>query len=202
VFLVGLTGGIASGKTLVSDSFADLGAAIVDADLLARQAVARNSDGLKKLVDHFGKTILQADSSLDRSALRQIIFAKPEARKTVDDTLHPIIRTLSKQAIAKRAEEGFTFCIYAVPLLVETDQVDRYDRIAVVDVPETMQIERLMQRDKCDETAARKILDAQASRAERLAVADDVIDNSGTIEATRTRVSELYIQYLAYAEQR
>jgi len=192
VLLIGLTGGIASGKTLVSDAFAAFGVPVIDADLLARDVVAPGSKGLKQLLDHFGTSILNADQSLNRAALREIIFTNPEHRKTVDNTLHPLIRERSDQQISKASKQGHAYAVYAIPLLVETGQTERFDRIIVVDVPTEVQISRLVQRDNSSREEAQAILSAQASRDERLSVADEIIDNTGTKEQTLNRVRELH----------
>jgi len=200
VLLIGLTGGIASGKTLVSDTFKSLGVPVVDADVLARAAVEPESDGLKRLSEHFGETILTKEGELDRAALRSLIFSDPAHRKTVDNILHPIIRALSENRIEHAAQQGHAYAIYAVPLLVETTQQDRFDRILVVDVPVEIQLQRLQKRDGGTKEKAQAILDAQATREQRLAVADDVIDNSGTKEAVRLHVAQLHSRYLALAD--
>ena len=197
MLLIGLTGGIASGKTLVSDRFARHGAPVIDADLLAREVVRPGSEGLKALITRFGTTILTPSGELDRSALRKLIFANPSARKAVDETLHPRIRALSDERIEAARTAGHPYAVYAVPLLVETGQIERFDRIAVVDVPVEVQLERLMARDGTDEAQARAILAAQASREARLAIADDIIDNDGPIERTLARVDELHGKYTA-----
>ncbi|MCL4152353.1 UNVERIFIED_CONTAM: hypothetical protein GTU68_045148, partial [Idotea baltica] len=175
MLLIGLTGGIASGKTLVSDAFKALGVPVIDADIIAREVVAKGSTGLEQLVEQFGPKILNSDKELDRAALRQIIFSNPEHRRTVDGLLHPIIHKRAADKIKEAATHNHHYAIYAVPLLVETDQHDRFDRIIVVDVPTKTQIQRLMQRDGGSEEKAKAILAAQATREERLAVADDVI---------------------------
>ena len=200
MLLIGLTGGIASGKTFVSDRFATLGAPVVDADILARQAVEPNSAGLNSLVSELGHSILLPNQSLDRSKLRELIFSNPAHKDTVNNILHPIIRQLSDEAIAKEALAGAAYVIYAVPLLVETGQTERFDRVAVVDVPIETQIERLMQRDNTSADKAHAILDAQASREQRLAIADDVIDNSGSKENTLAQVDELHKLYSELAK--
>lgn len=197
MILIGLTGGIASGKTLVSDAFADLGVTVIDADVLAREAVSKNSTGLQKLTDHFGTDILATDKQLDRAALRKLIFDTPAHRETVDSILHPIIRQLSDEAITAAEDANNHYAVYAIPLLVETNQHDRFDRIAVVDVPQHMQINRLIARDGGDKMAAENILAAQASREERLTIADDVIDNSGDKADTLKQVFELHEKYMA-----
>lgn len=199
MFLVGLTGGIASGKSLVSDAFAKLGVPVIDADVLARDVVAPGSIGLQQLEQEFGASILTSDKELDRAALRDIIFSNPDHRKTVDGLLHPLIRERADQQIQDAADAGHPYAINAIPLLVETAQQARFDRVLVVDVPTQVQMTRLIQRDGGSKEKASAILDAQATRRERLAVADDVIDNSGSKEETLMRVAELHASYLVMA---
>jgi len=199
VLLIGLTGGIASGKTLVSNAFAEKGVPVIDADVLAREVVQPGSHGLNQLVASFGRSILNTSESLDRATLRELIFTNAEHRKTVDSILHPLIRQRSDERISAAAAAGHLYAIYAVPLLVETGQTERFNRIVVVDVPEALQLSRLLTRDGSDENTAKKILNAQASREERLAVADDVIDNSGSVTDTLSRVTELHQHYLVLA---
>lgn len=196
MLLIGLTGGIASGKTLVSDAFAELGAPVIDADLLAREVVEPGSKGLTQLAEHFGNTILSDDQTLNRPALRTIIFADPAQRKTVDAILHPLIRDLSEQRIKAAATQNNAYAVYAIPLLLETNQVERFDRIAVVDVPKEIQIERLMARDETTREKAASILAAQANREERLAIADDIIDNTGSKIDTLAQVNRLHEHYI------
>ena len=195
MLLVGLTGGIASGKTLVTDYFKTLGALIIDADVLAREVVVPGSVGLDALSAHFGAGILTEEGTLNRAALRHIVFANPAEREFLDGTLHPLIRQLSEQRIAAARQEGHAYIIYAVPLLLETNQQGRYDRIVVIDVPESVQLQRLLARDDSTETEAKAILAAQTSRERRLSIADDVIDNSGSKAATKVQVSNLHRQY-------
>ncbi len=197
MLLIGLTGGIASGKTLVSNAFASLGASVIDADIVAREAVAKDSQGLHQLAQHFGNSILDSNALLNRSALREIIFSDSSARQTVDGILHPIIRQLSDNYIAEAKTQGHAYTIYVVPLLVETGQRERFDKILVVDVAQSTQIERLMKRDNIDKKQAQAILDAQASREQRLEIADDVINNEGDIETVKQHVKRLHQQYLA-----
>jgi len=199
VLLMGLTGGIASGKTLVSDAFKKLGVPVIDADVIAREVVEPNSKGLQQLTEHFGVDILTDKNELDRSALRNIIFSDPKHRKTVDQLLHPLIRDRSDQQINAARNQGHLYAIYAVPLLVETAQFDRFDRIIVVDVPEQVQIIRLIERDGGSKEKAQAILSAQATRHERLAIADDIIDNTGSKKATLQRVLSLHDSYIDMA---
>lgn len=197
MLLVGLTGGIASGKTLVADCFTRLGVPVIDADALAREVVKPGSEGLNALVGHFSTSILTPDGELDRTALRHIVFANPSDRKFLDATLHPLIHQLSDARIADLQSEGHTYIIYAVPLLVETGQQARFDRIVLVDVPVSVQLNRLLQRDGSSADEATAILASQASREERLAIADDVIDNTGTVEETQAQVIQLHERYRA-----
>lgn len=201
MLLIGLTGGIASGKTFVSDCFAKLGAVIIDADQLARDVVTPGSKGLNALIGHFGPTILTPEGILNRQQLRKLVFGNAENRAFVESTLHPLIRSLSEEKIENARKTAVSYSIYAVPLLVETNQQLRFDRIAVVDIPVELQIERLTQRDQSSIEQARKILDAQATREQRLVVADDVIDNSGTKADTRARVSQLHDLYAELSQQ-
>lgn len=199
VFTVGLTGGIASGKTTVSDAFQALGADIIDADIAARAVVEPGEPALQALVDRFGADILQPDGRLDRAALRQQVFSDPEARKTVESILHPRIRDWLR---AQLENSPGPYAVLVVPLLVEggrTGLASMVDRILVVDVPEQVQIERLMARDGSDETQAKAILTAQASRQRRLDVADDVIVNSGSPEELTEAVKRLHQRYLKEA---
>lgn len=196
MLLIGLTGGIASGKSFVSNCFEKHGAPVIDADQLAREVVEPGSQGLQALTDHFSSKLLTPDGDLDRAELRRIVFANPEERKFLDNTLHPLIRALSEQRITEASGANHAYLVYAVPLLVETKQEKRFDRIAVVDVPVAVQLERLMNRDGGNEEQARSILASQATREQRLAVADDVIENSGEMSATQERVAELHNLYL------
>ncbi len=200
MLLIGLTGGIASGKTLISDTFASLGVTIVDADVLARIAVEPGSVGLTQLQREFGDEIITSDGELDRPALRALIFQDAKKRKTVDGILHPIIRSLSEEQINAAAENGEPYLIYAVPLLVETSQQARFDRILVIDVPVSTQLERIISRDGSTKEQAQAIIDAQASREERLTIADDVIDNNAGPEAVRPQVEQLHARYLELAQ--
>ncbi len=198
MLLVGLTGGIASGKTLVTDYFKALGALIIDADVLAREVVVPGSAGLDALIAHFGSTLLTDDGTLNRAALRHIVFSNPAELEFLDRTLHPLIRQLSDERIAAARHEGHAYAIYAVPLLLETGQKERFDRIVVIDVPESVQLQRLLDRDDSTETEAKAILAAQTNREQRLAIADDIIDNAGSKAETKEQVSVLHRQYSEY----
>ena len=195
MLLIGLTGGIASGKSFVSECFESHGAPVMDADTLAREVVQPGTEGLAKLREHFGSGILMPDGALNRRALRDIIFTTPQEREFLDNTLHPLIRKLSETRIEAARKLAYHYLVYAVPLLVETTQQKRFDRVVVVDVPEALQIQRLIMRDGGSRWQAQSILDAQATREERLAIADDVVDNSLTKEETQAQVQKLHEKY-------
>ena len=197
MLLIGLTGGIASGKTVVSDFFAELEVPVIDADLLAREVVMPGSKGLNALTRYFTTAILTPKGALDRAALRRIVFANPPDREFLDKTLHPLIRELSDERIEDARKANHSYLVYAVPLLFETNQQSRFDRVAVVDVPRATQLKRLLERDGSDENQANAILDAQATREQRLSIASDVIDNSGSIEETKQQVLALHKNILS-----
>jgi len=195
-FAVGLTGGIASGKSIVATMFVRLGAELVDTDLIAREVVDPGKPALDAIGAAFGPSVLTTSGSLDRAALRRLIFADPAKRKILDGLLHPLIRarTLERLALVTRP-----YAIVAVPLLVETNFGSLVDRIAVVDCPDAMQLERLMRRDGVPRIEAAAAIAAQTDRATRLRAAHDVIDNSGDLEATRRQVAQLHQRYVELA---
>lgn len=191
---IGLTGGIASGKSTVSARFAELGVPIIDADVASRTVVEPGTAGLEKIVDRFGPKILDAAGRLDRSALRALIFSDPAARKDLDAILHPLIR---EQMERDAAQAKGPYLIMAIPLLVEGGNPhSRVDRVLVVDADETFQLERVQARDGSPIEQAQSILASQASRSARLEAADDVISNSGTVAELRQAVDRLHEQYL------
>lgn len=196
--VIALTGGIASGKTAVSDRFSALGAVVIDTDRIARDVVAPGSEGLGRVVDAFGDRVLGADGGLDRRALRDRIFEDAAARDRLESVLHPRIETRAREAI--RAADG-PYVILVVPLLVETGLFDDADRVLVIDVPEAVQLERLTARDGVTADQARAALAAQATREQRLAVADDVIENTGTLEALDEQVRRLDREYRGLGER-
>jgi len=202
IFKVGLTGGIASGKSAVSGFLEQWGVPIIDADVIAREVVLPGTPALAALENMFGADIITSNNELDRAGLRKIIFDDPAARKRVESILHPAIRKRSDDYIAQYAVKDVDYLVCSVPLLVESAQMDRYDRILVVDVPEEVQIARIMQRDQVSEADALKILQSQTSRHKRLEAADDVITNDGTLDTLRDRVSELHIYYKELAKQK
>jgi dephospho-CoA kinase len=196
VFRVGLTGGIASGKTTVADMFAEHGAGIVDTDLIAREVVEPGQAGLEAVVAEFGSGVLLDDGRLDRAALRRIVFNDSEQRKRLDSLLHPLIRARTiVQIEALRAP----YAIVVVPLLFESGFDALVDRVVVVDCPEDQQLERLCRRDGMEIGDARRMLAAQIDRQTRLARADDVVDNGGSPAESRRQVSSLHQRYLDLA---
>jgi dephospho-CoA kinase len=197
--IVGLTGGIASGKSLVGAMFVKLGAALIDTDVVAREVVARGEPGLAAVGAEFGPKVLLPSGELNRPALRSLVFADDAKRRQLEAILHPLIRSRTR---AKLADLEAPYALVAVPLLVETSFGELVDRILVVDAPEPAQLERLMRRDAIPRAEALEMLRAQVDRAIRLRAAHDVIDNSGTPEATRRQVELLHRRYLDLAAQR
>jgi dephospho-CoA kinase len=189
--VVALTGGIASGKTAVSDRFARLGVPIIDTDRIARDVVAPGSEGLRAVRDEFGPKVL-ADGALDRSALRERIFNDVDARRRLEAILHPRIADAARDLVD---EVDAPYAILVVPLLVESGLFDDVDRVLLVDVPEHVQIARVQARDGLSRRQAEATLAAQASRGERLARADDVITNTGSLEDLATEVGRLDAAY-------
>ncbi|HET7370711.1 MAG TPA: dephospho-CoA kinase [Gammaproteobacteria bacterium] len=189
---VGLTGGIASGKSAAAAEFARLGATIVDADEAARKVTAPGAPALQELAALVPDEPIVTRGILDRRRLRQLVFQDANLRQRVEAILHPRIVTKMKAEIA--AAKG-DYVIVAIPLLVETGTADLLDRVLVVDAPEALQIRRLMQRDGETEAEARRILAAQAGREARLALADDVIDNNGSMTALQAAVRALHERY-------
>ncbi|WP_240617147.1 dephospho-CoA kinase [Nocardioides speluncae] len=186
---VGLTGGVASGKSTVGQIFAALGATVIDADVLAREVVAPGTDGLAEIVKAFGEDVLTASGELDRAKMGEIVFADEARRRTLESIIHPRVR--ARGAELEAAAQG-PIVIHEIPLLVETGQADAFDALVVVDVPVEIQVERLVKdRGMTPEEAEARIA-AQATREERLAVANYIIDNSGTPEQLRLRVAEVY----------
>jgi dephospho-CoA kinase len=193
---IGLTGGIASGKSTVAQRFIELGAAVIDADEAAREVVAPGQPGLDAVVARFGPGVLAANGELNRRALRELVFSDPAMRRTLEGILHPLIRSAMEQ---RAAASGGPYTVMAIPLLVEGGDRTKVDRILVVDIDPETQLERVMTRDSCSADQARSIIAAQAPRAARLKAADDVILNSGTISDMRSAVDQLHHRYLKLA---
>jgi dephospho-CoA kinase len=193
---IGLTGGIASGKSAVARRFAELGVPVIDADESARTVVEPGRPGLAALTKRFGDRVLTAAGELDRRALRNLVFADQQLRRDLETILHPLIR----EDMEQRADAAAgPYLVMAIPLLVEGADPGRVDRILVVDVGEDVQLQRVMERDSITLEQARSILAAQAPRAVRLEAADDVIVNSGTVADLRRTVDALHERYLGLA---
>jgi dephospho-CoA kinase len=195
---IGLTGGIASGKSTVSRRFTELGVPVIDADVAARAVVEPGTPGLALIATRFGPDVLDANGKLDRAALRNLIFKDPAARKALDAILHPLIRAAMEEQ-AQNAQGPYL--VMAIPLLVESGNPrDRIDRVLVVDVDEAVQLQRLQARDGSSPEEAGAILAAQSSRSARLAAADDVLPNSSSVAELRQAVDRLHEQYLQIAQ--
>ena len=191
-FRVALTGGIASGKSAVADLFAALGVPVIDTDVIAREVVEPGQPALGEVVAAFGTEVLDATGRIDRRRMRERIFADPDARRRLEAILHPAIRAeMARQSLAARGP----YQVLVIPLLTEGGRRDHVDRVLLVDVPEELQIERLMMRDGVTLEQARASLNAQATRAERLAMADDVVRNSGRVDELREAVAALDARY-------
>ena len=195
--VIALTGGIAAGKSAVARRFEALGVPVHDADVAARAVIEPGSSGLAAVVDAFGAQVLDASGRLDRPAMRERVFADPVARRRLEAIIHPRVRQwLHERALAERQP----YCLLAIPLLAENIAHYRWvDRVLLVDAPENLQIARLVARDGIDETLARRMLAQQATRAERRALADDVIENDGDEAALDSAVTDLHRRYLALA---
>ncbi len=199
--LVGLTGGIGSGKSAAADEFARRGAAIVDTDAIAHELTAPGGGAIGELRRLFGADYVDATGAMDRKRMRELAFRDPAQRKRLEALLHPLIRAESERRIAA-VFTGRThpYAIHVVPLLVESPGYrSRYGRILVVDCPEALQVARVRQRSNLSEDEVLRIIASQIQRETRLAAADDVIDNSGTIDAMQQQVAELHRKYLALA---
>lgn len=202
-YIVGLTGGIGSGKTTVSDLFAELGVEVIDADIVARHVVEKGTPLLAQIVEHFGEDILNAEKELDRAKLRQMVFNNDTEKNWLNDLLHPAIR---ETMVKKLQESTACYLIWVVPLLIENKLTEFCDRILVVDVSPEIQLERATKRDKSKVETIRKIMATQVSREERLSYADDVIENNLPIEQgfvlIKEQVNSLHQKYLTLANKK
>lgn len=197
MWVVGLTGGIGSGKSTVADHFAAQGVPVIDTDIIARDLTAPDGAALDAVRAAFGEAVMQADGTLDRAALRRRVFSDHASRHRLEAILHPLIRQRVEQALVTLTAP---YALIVVPLLVETGGYrDVLNRVLVVDCPEEMQIARVMARSGLTRDEVTAILAAQASRAARLAAADDVIVNSASPDALRTQVAALHRRYLAFS---
>lgn len=198
MLIVGLTGGIASGKSTASSFFESLGIVVIDADTIARQLVQPGRPALQQITKRFGKTILNDAGELDRATLRILVFNDKTARLDLEAILHPLIRTEMQRRIS--ALTG-PYCILAIPLLIETGQSDLVDRILVIDSDEALQFQRLRQRVNLDDKTITAIISAQATRKQRLAVADDIVTNNGTIAELEAQLQDCHRHYLELSQK-
>jgi len=187
---VGLTGGVASGKSTVSAMLRDLGAVVVDADLLAREVVAPGTDGLAEIEAAFGSELLTPDGELDRAAMGAVVFGDEQKRRALEAIIHPRVRTRGAELEAAAGADAIV--VHDIPLLTETGQADAFDAVIVVDVPVEMQVDRMVRRRGMTLEEAEGRVRAQATRDQRIAVATYVIENSGTKEDLRDRVTEVF----------
>jgi dephospho-CoA kinase len=198
--LVGLTGGIGSGKSTVADRFADLGVPLVDTDVIAHELTAPGGAAIAAIRDAFGPEVIAADGRLDRAAMRERAFADPSARRQLEAILHPMIRAETMRGIAAAAQRPYV--IVVVPLLVESGAWRSWlDRVLVVDCPVEVQIERVIRRSALPRAQVEAIIAAQASREQRLQAADDVVDNGGDPSLIESQVRALHARYMALAER-
>lgn len=197
-FVVGLTGGIGSGKSAAADEFARLGATVVDTDEIARELTAPGGAAMPHIKSLFGDAFVGPSGAMDRQAMRRRVFSEPAAKQALERLLHPMIRAESERRIAAARAP---YVVHVVPLLVESaDYRERFDRVAVVDAPEELQVERACARSRLTPDEVRAIMRGQASREQRLAAADDVIDNRGELAALRAQVAVLHAKYAALAK--
>jgi dephospho-CoA kinase len=202
-YVVGISGGIGSGKTTVTDLFAKYAIKVIDADVIAREIVEPGTPALKALIDKFGKSVLDSSGgsssgTLDRAKLRTLVFNNSEVKSWLNQLLHPAIR---EQMLLQTKQAESVYCLLSVPLLVENKLYQHVDRVVIVDVHEQTQLQRTLLRDKTNEQQIRAIMRAQATRQQRLAVADDVIDNNGKADDLTEKVTQLHKHYLQLAKQ-
>ncbi len=199
-FVVGLTGGIGSGKSTVAERFVEQGAALVDTDAIARELTLAGGEAMPALLAEFGREIVGRDGAMDRAAMRQRVFADPVARRRLEAILHPLIRRISAERCSAATAP---YVILDVPLLIESKSYrERCDRILVVDCPEDLQIERVMARNALSSDAVRAIMATQATRQQRLAAASDVIVNDGATTKLYGQIKALHLKYLALAAEK
>lgn len=195
---VGLTGGIASGKSTVADMFAEKGVPIIDTDVIAREVVQPGQPALAEIERAFGAEVIDRDGALRRRRLRELVFNDDRKRERLESILHPRIRDAARE---QAESAGGPYQVIVVPLLVGSPMQKLMDRILVVDVSEQTQLERLLQRDAESEKQARRMIAAQASREDRLAIADDIVANDGSLDETAGQVAELHRKYLELAAE-
>jgi len=197
MLVIGITGGIGSGKTAVTDEFSELGITVIDADIAARTVVEAGKPALNEIALHFGKEILLPNGELDRAALRAIVFKQPEQRKWLEKLTHPLIR---EEIINGLKQAKSSYVILASPLLIESNQYKLTHRVLVVDTPEELQIKRTVKRDNNNEEQVRAIINAQSSREKRLSFADDVVVNDQDLSYLHSQVNVFHERYLKLSQ--
>ncbi len=195
---VGLTGGVASGKSTVSAILAELGAVVIDADQLAREVVAKGTPGLEQVVAAFGPELLTADGDLDRAAMGAIVFHDDEKRKLLEGIVHPLV--FERYAELEAAADTDDVVVHDIPLLAESGRAEGFDAVIVVDAPHEVQVDRMLRERGWTRADAEARIAAQATREQRLAIATHVVDNTGDLEALRARVAEVYEQLTALTD--
>ena len=196
MYLVGLTGGIASGKSTVASLWNELGATVIDADLLAREVVEPGTSGLEKLATVFGSRVLNSDGSLNRSALAEIVFEDPEQRLQLESIVHPLIQELSRQRISEASTE---IVVYVIPLLAETQSTLPFDLVVTVEAPEQEQVRRMVEDRKMDASDALRRIKAQASPAMRARLADRILNSNQSLDLLKKDATKLYAEIQALA---
>jgi len=196
--IIGLTGGIGSGKSAAANFFHSEGVTVLDADQLAREVIQQNTPGFQSIVDYFGSDIIGEDGSIDRAKLRQEIFDDKEKKKAIESITHPLVRDLMAERIAASTSP---YSIIMVPLIFETNSMSAYNRILVIDCDTKLQLERATLRDNNSSEQIQKILDSQCSRTERLSIANDVIPNNDTLENLKTRSLAMHKFYLGLCKK-
>ena len=197
MLVIGLTGGIGSGKSTVTQLFEKRNIPVIDTDIIARELVKQGQPALKEIIKAFGDLVIQDDGELDRQALAKIIFKNEHARKKLENILHPRIQ---KAMIEQINNMSAPYVIAVIPLLIETQQTNHVDHILVVDCPEEIQIKRIKQRDNRDEQQIKEIMDSQVSRQKRLTAADDVIENQADISELDAKIEELHQKFLLMSQ--
>lgn len=201
MLVIALTGGIGSGKTTVTDILKTKNIPVIDTDIIARQIVEIDHPAYIEIINQFGKSILDENKNINRQKLREQIFDLPEKRKKLESILHPLIWDEVRSSISSLESTSTPYCIIVVPLLFETKQVQiKFDRILVIDMPESLQINRTKERDNCNTEQVKSILQSQVSRQTRLDSADDIIVNVGSIESLEDNIEKLHQQYIKLSE--
>ena len=193
--IIGLTGGIGSGKSAAANFFQNEGISVIDTDQLARKVIEKDTSGYSKVVDSFGANILDNNDSIDRAKLREAVFHDSEKRKILESITHPLVRELMVQKISSSTSP---YSIIMVPLIFETNSAKNYDRVLVIDCDVEIQLERAMARDENSADLIQKIIDSQCSRSERLSIANDVIPNNHSIEDLQKRSLAMHNFYLGF----